>query len=100
MDTAYFDSNPFNQIYPGGVGPHVQNKELLWHKHRLENFSGSTVLMTHHQLFSIHERINGKLTKYRKFSCINPMLSAQMFEHMGKTSAWYWGHEHSLMLFK
>jgi hypothetical protein len=24
MDSAIFDSNPFNQIYPGGVGPFVQ----------------------------------------------------------------------------
>ena len=100
MDTAFHDSDPFNQIYPYGVGPYVQEKELLWHKHRLENFLGSTILMTHHPLFSIHERINGQLTKYRKFSCINPMLSAQMFENLSDISAWFWGHEHSLMFFK
>jgi hypothetical protein len=54
MDTAFHDSNPMNQIYPYGVGPYVQEQELKWHKHRLENFEGSTVLMTHHPLFSIH----------------------------------------------
>lgn len=35
MDSAFYDSNPFNQIYPGGVGPFVQEKELPWHYHRL-----------------------------------------------------------------
>lgn len=100
MDSAVKDSNPLNQFLPNAVGPYVQEKELPWHYHRLENFPGSTLLMTHHQLFSIHERLNGKLTDYRKFSCINPMLCAELFKYMGNISAWFWGHEHSLMLFK
>ena len=28
------------------------------------------------------------------------MLSAQMFENLSDLSAWFWGHEHSLMFFK
>lgn len=28
------------------------------------------------------------------------MLCAEFFENMGDISGWFWGHEHSLMLFK
>ena len=73
---------------------------MIWAKDKLEGFKGSTILLTHHQLFSIHERICGSITKYRHFSCINPLLSAQLFEYLPSVSAWFWGHEHSFMLFQ
>jgi hypothetical protein len=73
---------------------------LEWHKEKLENFEGSTVLLTHHQLFSIHDRLCGSLSAYRHFSCVNPLLSKQLFEYLPYFSAWFWGHEHAFMLFR
>ena len=65
----------------------------------MENFNGSTVLLTHHQLYSIHDRICGSYSKYRQFSCVNPLLSAQLFKYLPHLSGWYWGHEHAFMMF-
>jgi 3',5'-cyclic AMP phosphodiesterase CpdA len=91
-DTAYHDSNPLDQLNEANVGPRLRNRELAWHKEKLENFEGSTIFLTHHQLYSIHDRLCGSLSKYRHFSCINPVLSKQLFEYMPYFSAWYWGH--------
>lgn len=66
----------------------------------MENFKGSTVLLSHHQLFSIHDRLCGSLSKYNQFSCLNPLLSSQLFEYAPYVSGWYWGHEHAFMLFQ
>lgn len=65
----------------------------------MENFPGSTILLTHHQLFSIHDRICGSMSKYQAFTCVNPLLSAQLFKYLPSISCWFWGHEHSLMFF-
>lgn len=91
-DTAYHDANPLDQINQTNLGPRLRKTELAWHKHKMESFPGSTIFLSHHQLFSIHDRLCGSLSQYRNFSCMNPLLSQQLFEYMPYFSAWYWGH--------
>lgn len=101
LDSSFYDASPASSQIPSkAAGPSIRIDEMRWHQHRIRNFKGSTVLLSHHQLFSICEKINGNKTKFKKFSCFNPLMYAQLFEHLGDVSAWFWGHEHSFMLFK
>jgi len=94
MDTGYNDRVPTDQLF-NAEGPDLRDDEMEWHKDKLENFAGSTILLSHHQLISAREQLNktspnwlnGKL--YRKFS-----------PYFDRISAWYWGHEHNLILFE
>lgn len=99
LDTAYHDSNPVSQLNSMSLGPRLREKEVDWFVDKMEHFPGSTILLTHHQLFSIHDRICGAMSKYQAFTCVNPLLSAQLFKYLPSISCWFWGHEHSIMFF-
>src|SRR5262249_1625037 len=66
MDTGY------NAHIPGlPVGPPLQPSEVTWHRDKLDKFPGSTILLSHHQLFSAHSEINKGGRRY-----INESLAA------------------------
>ena len=50
MDTSYNDRNPINTSRPGLV-----HSEIAWHYDKLDQFPGTTVLLSHHQLVSAKE---------------------------------------------
>lgn len=101
MDTGYEDSNPKNQIDPTYAGPWVQPNEVQWHRDKLLNFSGATILLSHHQLFTANANINGVVSSESEFPYLNPFLldSFQPF-FRDKVAAWLWGHEHNFVLFQ
>jgi 3',5'-cyclic AMP phosphodiesterase CpdA len=50
IDTSYNDRNPINTSRPG-----VVRSEIAWHYDKLDQFPGTTVLLSHHQLVSAKE---------------------------------------------
>ncbi|MBP0589594.1 metallophosphoesterase [Paraburkholderia sp. LEh10] len=100
MDTGLHDYNPFTV---NDVVTFVEKDEEDWITERIAEFSGKTILLSHHQLFSALSQIgplqaNGKLTAY------NPRLLAsfQRFSQAAKQpiAAWFWGHEHNLSVYQ
>lgn len=103
MDTGYNDSDPFNAIDTTAQGPKVQSSEIEWHKDKLKNFDGSTILLSHHQLFSANAKINGTLSWDGMFhSEYKNMGLHDTFQpyFKDKIAAWIWGHEHSFALYQ
>ncbi len=101
MDTGYDDSNPANQVDTFYAGPQLQSSEIAWHKDKLDNFSGATVLLSHHQLCSGNAKINGALSVYGSYPYLNKYLLDVFRPYLGsKVAAWVWGHEHNQVIFE
>jgi Calcineurin-like phosphoesterase len=98
MDTGYNDADPGYEINPAATAPQLQDDEAKWHQDKLTNFTGTTILLSHHQLFSANARLNGQGTKNPPN--INVGLQAQFKDYFASVAAWLWGHEHNLALYK
>jgi 3',5'-cyclic AMP phosphodiesterase CpdA len=91
MDTGYNDRDPVNQKSPGLVP-----SEISWHRDKLDHFNGTTVLLSHHQLFSAKE----VLDKDGARPWLNEKLHVIFQPYYDRVAAWFWGHEHNLVIFK
>jgi hypothetical protein len=97
MDTGLHDDNPATVA---GALPYLEEDELAWHCDRIREFSGRTILLSHHQLFSAFSPI-GVADHQGKQSAVNPLL-LKAFQQMTATkpvAAWFWGHEHTLSIY-
>lgn len=94
-DTGQGDTNPADELKPTS-GPALRPNEIAWHQDKLKNFSGSTLLLTHHQFFTANSAINygTGLPPY-----INLNLGNVFAPYFNQIAAWLWGHEHNLALF-
>jgi len=90
MDTGYNDRDPINS-----VAPDLRASEVKWHQDKLDKFKGTTVLLSHHQLFSA----NSKLTDGDK-PYLNTDLYRTFSPYFDRVAAWFWGHEHNYVIFK
>ena len=90
MDTGYNDRDPVNPTAPG-----LQASEIKWHRDKLDRFSGTTVLLSHHQLFSAHEKLGETAKPY-----LNEILDMTFRDYYDRIAAWYWGHEHNFVVFE
>ncbi len=91
MDTGYGDH------IPGlAVGPSLQQPEALWHQDKLKNFGGSSILLSHHQLFSA----NSEIDKQSQRPYLNQSLLSTFSPYFDRVPAWFWGHEHNFAVFK
>jgi hypothetical protein len=90
MDTGYNDSDPVNHTAPG-----LQTSEIKWHQDKLDQFPGSTVLLSHHQLFSAHDKLSDGAMAY-----LNENLHLTFRSYFDRIATWYWGHEHNFVVFK
>jgi hypothetical protein len=89
MDTGLHDANPNQQ----GDPTWLEDSEVAWLKDKVNSAGGrKTVLLSHHQLFTTYEEI-GK-------GPINGKLLAQLHDILPETTAWFWGHEHNLVVYK
>lgn len=89
MDTSYHDSNPRTVT----DATSVDDKEIVWIKDKVNNAGGrKTVLLSHHQLFTAFEEIGG--------SAVNQKMLPQVQEILTKLTAWLWGHEHNMVIYK
>jgi hypothetical protein len=89
MDTGYGDRNPIEQ-----QAPVLQVHESAWHHDKLDTFPGTTILLSHHQLISAKETLNGGQRPY-----LNENLYAVFKPYFDRIAAWYWGHEHTFILY-
>jgi 3',5'-cyclic AMP phosphodiesterase CpdA len=89
LDTGLHDSNPVAQ----GSATFLEDTEVEWLKDKIANAGGrKTVLLSHHQLFSASDKING--------SSVNEQLNAQVKDVLPQVTAWLWGHEHNLVVYR
>jgi Calcineurin-like phosphoesterase len=69
----------------------LQDSELRWLTHKIQNAGGrKTVLLSHHQLFSAYEALDGH--------GLNDLLYRQIEPLRDGIRAWFWGHEHNLII--
>ena len=89
IDTGYHDHNPSG----GGAGAtYLQDTEVTWLTDKVNNAGGrKTVLLSHHQLFTAFDAIDGQEVNMRLASQIGPLLP--------KLTHWIWGHEHDFVLY-
>lgn len=101
MDTGYDDANPANQFNTYYAGPNLHPSEITWHKDKLDRFKGSTIMLSHHQLFSHHDKINGSLSVYGSYPNLNKYILDVFSPYFnGKIAGWLWGHEHNQVIYK
>lgn len=92
MDTGINDRNPVDHM-----APTLEKSEVTWHLDKLETFKGTTILLSHHQLFSA----NSKISDHGQRPYLNESLNAVFKPYYDKyIAAWFWGHEHNLVIFK
>jgi hypothetical protein len=98
IDTGYFDRVPgiaFNKVYRA---PTIHDSEARWALDKLAHFPGRTILFSHNQLFSAHSALNGPGSGEPAY--LNRRLLETFRPSFATISAWFWGHEHSLMVFE
>jgi hypothetical protein len=99
MDTGYDTRDNVARAHRMGAVP--QADEIEWLKHKLETFDGRTILLSHHQAFSNFDLMGGDPDdREPPFDAINRRLLAIFEPYAAKIAAWFWGHEHHLMIFK
>lgn len=98
MDTGLHDDNPMTVA---GALTYVEEDELAWHCDRIREFSGGTILLSHHQLFSAYSPIGPTAADGRR-SAVNPRLLTAFEQMMAvkEIAAWFWGHEHTLSIYQ
>jgi calcineurin-like phosphoesterase family protein len=98
MDTGYHDNNP---VTVTDAVTFLEEDELGWHVDRIREFPGRTILLSHHQLFSAYSPI-GPAAQDGKRDATNPRL-LEAFNQLtasGRIASWFWGHEHTLSIYK
>lgn len=102
MDTGRTDRNPFNVT---DVLVEIDSQEEAWLSARIAEFSGKTILLSHHQFFSAFAQIgpaqpDGSLTAYnRNLDATFNAFVAAAEAGGGAIAAWFWGHEHTLTVY-
>jgi hypothetical protein len=102
MDTGRSDCNPFTVK---DVLVKIRDDEQAWLRDRIQEFSGRTILLSHHQFFSAFAQI-GAAGKNGTFAAYNPNLknTLTVFQQAaakggGEIATWFWGHEHTLSIY-
>ncbi len=103
MDTGRFDHAPLAEQ---DVLVQIEPREQAWLAERIAEFPGRTILLSHHQFFSAFSEIgkpaaDGSLIPYnpnlrKTFAAFNAAAS----RGRGSIAAWFWGHEHTLSIYK
>ena len=80
----------------------VRKDEADWHHQKLQSFSGRTVLLSHHQLYSATQEVGAN--PQGKNDLTRPYLNYSLWQQFGKyldddVAAWFWGHEHNLGIY-
>lgn len=97
-DTGQGDTDPIEElgVLPA-TGPALRPTEVQWHQNKLTTFSGSTIVLTHHQFFTAADDPINNTSGFPPY--INMFLGNVFAPYFNQISAWLWGHEHNLALF-
>jgi len=90
MDTGFNDRKPTHH-----QAPMLVPSEAAWHRDKLDHFPGTTILLSHHQLFSAKQLLSAGARPW-----LNENLHATFQPYFDRIAAWFWGHEHNLIIFK
>lgn len=89
MDTGLHDSDP---AAGDSAATYLEDTELAWHKDKMAKAGGRrTVVLSHHQLFTANESIDGHE--------VNLRLYPQAFPFLSNVALWLWGHEHNFVVY-
>ncbi|MDI9309300.1 MAG: metallophosphoesterase [Limnohabitans sp.] len=88
----------------------IRTDEQEWHTDKLNSFSGKTILLSHHQLYSANNTC-GVAQEKKSDGSVNsndpnrPWVNTALWKQFGsflgdKVPLWLWGHEHNLEIFK
>lgn len=89
MDTSLHDSNPVTV----DDATTLDDKEVVWMQDKVNNAGGrKTMLLSHHQLFTAYDKIGG--------AAVNQNLLKATQDILPKVTAWLWGHEHNMVIYK
>jgi hypothetical protein len=98
MDTGFFDHDVLAGASPGGYAAYLRDDEIEWHRDKMESFGGATILLSHHQLCSANDPIGSP--KGSSDPSYSDRLLRLFTPYVDRIAAWYWGHEHSLVLYE
>ena len=98
MDTGFHGRNPGAAFDPFATGPHLHDSEAAWVRDKLDRFTGRTILLSHHPLFSARRAINGP--RSGRQPNFNDRLHHVVAPCLSRVAAWMWGHEHSLAIYE
>lgn len=89
MDTGLHDSNP---SAAGAGATYLEDTEVAWLTDKVKNAGARrTILLSHHQLFTAYESIDGQE--------VNMRLYPQVSSIVQDARLWLWGHEHSFVVY-
>jgi hypothetical protein len=98
MDTGLHDYSP---VAVSDALTFIEEDEQEWLLARVQEFSGRTILLSHHQLFSAFSRIGPADPLGQRPYNANLLSTFQMLKATGaKIPAWFWGHEHNLCIYE
>jgi 3',5'-cyclic AMP phosphodiesterase CpdA len=92
LDTGLHDSDPTQS---GKEVTFLEPTEIAWLKDKMATADGrKTVLLSHHQLYTAFagEKIGGGVTNQTLLDATQDILP--------RVAAWFWGHEHNLVIFE
>ncbi|WAH36154.1 metallophosphoesterase family protein [Alicyclobacillus dauci] len=98
MDTGLHGRSVFQDRPAHPVPSYLDESEVEWHYDKLnpKRFQGTTILLSHHQLFSQHNKLRDDSTE----PWLNDHLLNTFRVYFDQIAVWFWGHEHNLALFK
>ena len=89
LDTGYHDHNPTSS---GEGATYLQDTEVTWLADKVKNAGGRhTILLSHHQLFTAFDSIDGHEINLRLYPQVAPVLP--------QVNLWIWGHEHNFVVY-
>lgn len=98
MDTGLHDYSP---LAVSDALTFIEEDEQEWLLERVKEFSGRTILLSHHQLFSAFSRIGPADPLGQQAYNANLISTFQALKATGANiPAWFWGHEHNLCIYE
>ncbi len=89
MDTGLHDHDPSRST---SSATYLEETEVAWHQDKIDHAGDRrTILLSHHQLFTAYEDIDGEE--------INLRLHPQVAGWLPKVALWLWGHEHNFVIY-
>jgi hypothetical protein len=90
VDSGFNDHDP---LAVSSTATRLQDKELDWLKAQFASAGDAKmVLLSHHPLFSAFDDIDKKP--------VNDQLLNQVRDLLPRITAWYWAHEHNLVIYR
>ena len=110
LDPSLADLPVEDTTAPGAMVT-IRPDEAEWHQDKLKNFSGRSILLSHHQLYSALNTCGIAQKKSADGNSTDPAdpnrtwVNTGLWQQFGpwfedKIAAWLWGHEHNLVIFE